>query len=82
MKALISPNEQAFSFDGEVLGQRVAEVAVEAFDVAESLFWVNCPEDCVRDEWYYADGAVLKKPVPPAIEAAEVIELPPQEMEF
>jgi hypothetical protein len=82
MKALISPNEQALSFSGEVLGQRVAEISAEPFAVAPPLFWVDCTENCVRDEWYYAEGQVLKKPAPPAEESVEIIELPPQELEF
>lgn len=42
--------------------QRVAEVVPTAFDVAPPLFWVDCPNDCVADEWYYKDGVIEVKP--------------------
>ena len=82
MKALISPQETVYADDGAVLGQRVAQVDEEGFEIAQPLFWVDCPDDCVQDKWYYLDGQVFKKPEPPQIEAPEIIELPNQEMEF
>lgn len=44
--------------------QRVAEVKSdnEVFQVAQPLFWVDCPDDCVADQWYYKDGNVQVKP--------------------
>lgn len=65
MKALISPYEVAYNDKGEDLGQRVADVCAEAFEVASPLFWVDCPPDCIADQWYYLDGAVLQIPTPP-----------------
>jgi hypothetical protein len=65
MKALISPNEKAFSYDGVLLGQRVAQVNDIEFPVALPLFWTDCPDDCVADLWYYSNGQCLPKPVPP-----------------
>jgi hypothetical protein len=74
MKALISPNESftlawVSSWNGdvpvysEILDcQRVVEVEPEAFDVAPPLFWVDCPNDCVADDWYFKDGQCLIKP--------------------
>ena len=41
---------------------RVAEVAEVPFEVYKTLFWVDCPDDCVADQWYYKDGAVYIKP--------------------
>jgi hypothetical protein len=82
MQALISPQEVVHSQNGDALGSRVAQVELIGFEVAPPLFWVDCPDDCVRDDWYYVDGQVLKKPKPPVVEAVEVIELPPQELEF
>lgn len=32
---------------------RVAEVAVASFEVAPPLFWVECADDVVADQWYY-----------------------------
>jgi hypothetical protein len=74
MKALISPNESfnltwisAWDDDtpvySEILDcQRVAEVEPEAFEVAPPLHWVDCPEDCKADEWYFKDGQCFIKP--------------------
>jgi hypothetical protein len=74
MKALISPNESfnltwisAWEDDtpvySEILDcQRVAEVEPQAFEVAPPLHWVDCPEDCVADQWYFKDGVCYIKP--------------------
>lgn len=45
--------------------QRVAQVEQDenVFDVAEPSFWVDCPEDCKADDWYYKDGQLHLKPV-------------------
>ena len=32
------------------------------FEVNPLLFWVDCPDDCQADQWYYKDGAVYIKP--------------------
>lgn len=32
---------------------RVAEVADQTFPVAEPLFWIDCADDVVADQWYY-----------------------------
>ena len=72
MKALISPNEireiqwieswkkvdDIWQPQYETIEdcQRVAEVEPEAFEVAPPLHWVDCPDDCVADLWYYKDG--------------------------
>lgn len=55
MKALISPNENF----------RIAQVSPESFEVAAPLFWVECPEDCLADQWTYVDGNFVPPPPPP-----------------
>ena len=42
---------------------RVAEVEPDdkVFEVAPPLYWINCPEECKADLWYYKDG-LHKKP--------------------
>jgi len=44
--------------------QRVAEVVADdaTFEVNPLLIWVDCPDDCEQDLWYYKDGAVYIKP--------------------
>lgn len=44
--------------------QRVAEVEPdnEVFEVASPLYWVDCPDDCLADKWYFKDGQVKPKP--------------------
>ena len=65
-KALISPNEPVVNFDG-TSGYRVAEVVLNEFEVAPPLFWNDCNNDCVQDEWYYdtSKNECLPKPIGP-----------------
>lgn len=41
---------------------RVADVKPQSFEVASPLFWVDCPDDCKADLWYYKDGVLAKRP--------------------
>lgn len=65
-KALISPNEVVTAPDGTV-GARIAQVESATFPIAQPLFWVNCSNDCVADQWYYVNSqceAIPHAPVP------------------
>jgi hypothetical protein len=44
--------------------QRVVQVEPDnkIFPVASPLYWVDCPDNCVADWWYYKDGQVQAKP--------------------
>lgn len=64
-KALISPNEPVVNFDGTT-GYRCAEVVTQTFEVASPLFWVDCDDACVSDQWYY--NTEIKECVPKPIE--------------
>lgn len=66
MKALISPNEKVTDFEGNV-GERIAQVEPDAnvFPVAAPLHWVDCPDDCVADQWWYYQGSCQAIPQPP-----------------
>ena len=64
MKALISPNEKRTDFEGNV-GERIAQVEQNEFPVAQPLFWVDCPDDCVADVWWYYNGVCEPMPQPP-----------------
>lgn len=61
-KALISPNEPAQS------GYRVAQVekAEKIFPVADPLYWINCDDDVVADQYWFdpVDGALKAIPNP------------------
>jgi len=61
MFALISLNEEVLT------GYRVAEVAVEKFEVAEPLFWVACDDTCKQDLFFYnpATKEIVEIPVAP-----------------
>ena len=63
--ALISPNELVYSYDGTLLGERVAEVSTQPFDVAPPLFWVSCADDVVADQFYWNGNACVAIPTPP-----------------
>ena len=65
MQALISPNEKVLDAEGNVLGDRVAEVEQDAFPVAPPLFWTPCADDVVADRFYWTDGEILPVPAPP-----------------
>lgn len=71
MKALISPNELSRSYDGTTLGQRVAQISETEFSVSEPLFWIDCPDECVADKWYYSEGQLYIKPEPVIEEPTE-----------
>jgi hypothetical protein len=78
MQALISPNEffdirWVSSWEASEEGWvpvystlvncwRVAEISEQIFEVAPPLFWLDCPENCVANDWYYKDGYVYQKP--------------------
>jgi hypothetical protein len=53
MKALISPEEN----------NRIAEVAVQSFEVAQPLYWVDCPADCTT-QWTYVNSTFLVPVIP------------------
>ena len=80
-KALISPNEEVVYVSGwtettppkKILttipnAQRVAEVLDTTFEVASPLFWVDCADNILADQWYYnsetADFVVVPEPAP------------------
>lgn len=55
MKALISPNEN----------NRIAQVEPNdaIFEVAEPLYWIDCPDNCEADTWTFDNGNFA--PLPP-----------------
>ena len=71
MKALISPDQKVYSYTGALIGERVAEVSAADFPVAPPLFWVDCSDQVVADQWYYdpSNGDILLAPQGPTISA-------------
>jgi hypothetical protein len=71
-QALISPLEKVYSYGGQLLGERVAEVTTTPFEVAPPLFWTACADDVVADQWYYDTNSyqIVQIPPAPAITAA------------
>lgn len=65
--ALISPEEKVYSYDGSLLGERIAEVSSTPFEIAPPLFWVECNDDVVADQWYWNGSNCVKKPEPPVV---------------
>jgi len=72
--ALISPNETVYSYDGSALGQRVAEVANAPFETAPPLFWAECSDDVIADQFYYTGGGILPVPLPPPPPPVSVVD--------
>lgn len=66
MKALISSQEAVYNFDGTT-GYRVADVHATGFEVSEPLFWVDCADDVVADQFYYdpVDSTIKAVPIKP-----------------
>jgi len=60
MKALISPIEPRET------GYRVAQVEAEEFGVASPLFWVDCADSVVADQFWYdpVDQTIKSFPTP------------------
>ena len=71
-KALISPLELVFDDEGNLIGERVAQVVNdnETFPVADPLYWKDCADDVVADQWYLntETNEILLIPQPPEIE--------------
>jgi hypothetical protein len=63
MKALISSQEAVTNYDGTT-GYRVADVHETGFEVAEPLFWVDCADDVLADQFYYDPSDSTIKLVP------------------
>jgi hypothetical protein len=58
MKALISIIEHSQQ------GYRVAQVEHNTFAVSEDLFWVECADDVVADQFWYDPSSKQIKPIP------------------
>ena len=56
-EALISPNEPRET------GYRVAQVEQQKFEVALPLFWVDCADDVVADQFWYDPVDQTIKPI-------------------
>ena len=65
-KALISPKEIVLNYDRSELGQRVAQVEDQPFDVSPPLFWIDCDDSVIADQFYYDGSAIQPFPVKPA----------------
>mgnify|MGYP003704927475 CR=1 FL=1 len=65
-EALISNTEEIYKDDGTPLGWRVAQVNPQGdtFPVADTMFWVECADDVVADQFYYDDVTKQINPVP------------------
>ena len=70
-KALISPLELVFDDEGNLIGERVAQVVNdnETFPVADPLYWKDCADDVIADQWYLqtSTNEILPKPQSPEI---------------
>ena len=65
MKALISPLEKTIDYLGNI-GCRVAQVEASPFEVALPLYWMECPDDCIADQWYWIENEIRPLPIPPS----------------
>lgn len=65
--ALISPNEKIY-FDNAEIGERIAQVEIETFEVALPLYWMPCEDNVIADRYYLANDGTIQ-PNPNYIEA-------------
>ena len=65
-KALISPKELVYKYDGTLLGQRVAQVADQSFEITLPLFWIDCDDSVIADQFYYDGSSIQPIPAKPA----------------
>ena len=70
MKALISTQEPRET------GYRVAQVEQDSniFAVASTLFWVDCADDVVQDQFWFDPTDQTIKPIPAPVPITPVIE--------
>lgn len=71
MKILVSPNETALNPNtNEPLGARVCDIVEVEFEVAQPLFWVDCPDGVLGSTHFYDMNAntfgVIPEYIPPA----------------
>jgi hypothetical protein len=66
MKALISPNEVVET------GYRVAEVCENEFEVAEPLFWLDCPNTVSATEYFYDPSSTSFQLIPVPVAPEQV----------
>jgi hypothetical protein len=60
--ALISPNEK-INFENQEIGERIAQVETQTFEIALPLYWMPCENDIVADIYYLAnDGSIQLNP--------------------
>lgn len=74
MKALISPIEPRET------GYRIAQVAEQAFLIAEPLFWVDCADDVVADQFWYDPAEQAIKEVPVTVKTNQPISTGAQDL--
>jgi hypothetical protein len=58
--------------------QRVAQVEPDnkTFPVHHTLIWVDCPDNCIADEWYFKDNVIIPKPQDELVPSTPVETLP------
>ena len=60
--ALIAPMQKIY-FDNIEIGERIAQVENETFEVALPLYWIPCEDDVKADVYYLAnDGTIQLHP--------------------
>ena len=74
--ALISPDETTMKYDGTSLGMRVAMVADAPFDVASPLFWIECDNAVLPDQWYWDGSTLIEVPTAPVYQSEPIDVVP------
>ena len=65
--ALIAPMQKIY-FDNVEIGERIAQVETQTFEISSPLYWMPCEDDVVADIYYLANDGTIQ-PNPNYIEA-------------
>jgi len=75
--ALISPNELIYSYDGTLIGERIAEVTQTPFEIAPPLYWFECADEVNSTDWYFQTetSTCQLKPIEPSVlqDASQIV---------
>lgn len=60
-----------------ILNETIVDVCENEFEVHESMFWVDCPNECSAEEWEYKNGFIGKRQTLRDYKSKRAMEYPP-----
>jgi len=66
--ALICPIQKVY-FENQEIGERIAQVENQTFEVSLPLYWIPCEDNVIPDIYYFDnDGTIKLTPTEPSID--------------